>query len=121
MLGPDGWDGDRRGPPAGDGTGDVVKRVTRAAVAASSRWTDPDGVRMPAGEVHAWERGTNGTVCGLPLSRSELQRFPHVDWSDVQPTTGRHADEVGRVCPRCAAGMGARRDERPWTRRNPRP
>ena len=99
----------------------AVKKVARAAVAASSRWTDPDGVRMPAGEVHAWERGTNQTVCGLPLSRAELQRFPHVDWSDVQPATGRHADEVGRVCPRCAAGMGARRDERRWTRRDPRP
>lgn len=105
-----------------EGGDDVtVKKVARAAVAASSRWTDPDGVRMPAGEVHAWERGTNQTVCGLPLSRSELQRFPHVDWRDVQPATGRHADEVGRVCPRCGAGMGARRDERPWTRRDPRP
>ncbi len=96
-------------------------RVRVAAVAASGRWTDPDGVRMPAGEVHAWERGTNQTVCGVPLSRARLERFPHVDWADVQPATGRHADEVGWVCPRCSAGTGARRDERRWTRTNPRP
>jgi hypothetical protein len=103
------------------GGGVVARKVARASVAASGRWTDPDGVRMPAGEVHAWERGTNQTVCGLPLSRAELARFPHVDWADVQPATGRHADEVGRVCPRCAAGMGARRDSRPWVRTDPRP
>ncbi|MGW6128652.1 hypothetical protein ACWFNE_01370 [Cellulomonas sp. NPDC055163] len=95
--------------------------LKNAAVAASSSWTDPDGVRLPAGEVHAWERGTNQTVCGLPLHRSALGRFSHVTWADVQPATGRDADEVARVCPRCAAGMGARRDERPWTRVNPRP
>lgn len=99
----------------------MTKSLTSASVAASSRWTDPDGVPMPAGEVHAWERGTNQTVCGLPLHRSELARSPHVTWADVQPATGRDADEVSRVCPRCAAGMGARRDERPWTRVNPRP
>jgi hypothetical protein len=28
---------------------------------------------------------------------------------------------VQAVCRRCAAGMGARRDERGWTRNNPRP
>lgn len=99
----------------------MVARVTRASVAAPGRWTDPDGVRMPAGEVHAWVQGTNGTVCGLALSRTDLQRFPHVSWADVQPATGRHADEVTSVCRRCAAGMGARRDSRPWTRTDPRP
>jgi hypothetical protein len=101
-----------------------------AAVAAGSQWTDPDdGIRYPAGEVHAWERGRNETMCGLSLSRSELARFPHVVWADVQPESGRHAEEVQSVCRRCRAAMGARRDERMgarrdergWTRTNPRP
>ena len=93
----------------------------RASVAASGLWTDPDGVRRPAGEVHGWEPGTNQTRCGLALSRSGLVRFSHVSWADVQPESGRHADEVQRVCPRCAAALGARRDARRWTRRSPRP
>ena len=80
----------------------------RYAVAASSEWTDPDGVRRPAGEVHAWTPGTNQTLCGLALSRSRLGRHPHVDWDDVLPESGRHADEVRRVCPRCAAGVRPR-------------
>ena len=92
-----------------------------ANVAASSEWVDPDGVRMPGGEVHAWEPGTNQTLCGLPLARARLRRFPHVTWADVQPETGRDADEVRRVCPRCAAATGRRRDTRPWTRTDPRP
>ena len=93
-----------------------------AAVAAAGRWTDPDdGIRYPAGEVHAWEQGRNETVCGLSLSRSGLFRFPHVSWADVQPESGRHAEEVQDVCRRCAAGLGARRDEKRWTRTNPRP
>jgi hypothetical protein len=92
-----------------------------AAVAATSQWIDPDGVRMPAGEVHAWLPGTNQTVCGLALGRSRLNRFPHVRWPDVQPATGPHADQVQSVCRRCAAAQGARRDERPWQRINPRP
>ena len=96
-------------------------KLQTAAVAATGTWTDPDGVRRPAGEVHAWRSGGNGTVCGLSLHRSRLVRFPHVTWADVQPATGGHADEVGRVCPRCAAGMGKRRDERPWVRTRPRP
>jgi hypothetical protein len=94
--------------------------MTRAAVAATDEWTDPDGFRMPAGAVHAWRQGTNQTFCGLQLSRSGLRRFPHVDWADVQPATGRDADQVREVCPRCAAAMGARRDERRWRRTNPR-
>ncbi|HYO38708.1 MAG TPA: hypothetical protein VER39_03535 [Nocardioidaceae bacterium] len=94
--------------------------MQRANVAASGQWTDPDGFRMPAGSVHAWRPGTNSTLCGLQLSRSALRRFPHVDWVDVQPDTGRDADQVQEVCPRCAAGMGRRRDERPWVRDNPR-
>jgi hypothetical protein len=80
----------------------------RYAVAASSEWTDPDGVRRPAGEVHAWTPGTNQTLCGLALSRSRLGRYPHVDWNDILPESGRHADEVRRVCPRCAAGVRPR-------------
>ena len=94
--------------------------MPEAAVAATGTWTDPDGFRTPSGLVHAWRRGTNQTVCGVPLSRSGLLRFPHVDWVDVQPETGRDADRVSEVCPRCAAGMGRRRDERPWSRQNPR-
>ena len=96
--------------------------ASRAAVAASDQWTDPDdGIAYPAGEVHAWERGRNETVCGLSLSRSRLARFPHVGWEDVQPESGRHAEAVQVVCRRCRAAQGARRDERGWTRTNPRP
>src|SRR3954469_22946549 len=96
--------------------------VHNAAVAATDRGIDPDdGIRYPAGEVHAWERGRNETVCGLSLSKSRLARFPHVGWADVQPESGRPGGG-GRVVPRrCRAGMGARRDERGWTRTNPRP
>jgi hypothetical protein len=82
----------------------------RYAVAASGSWVDPDGIRRPAGEVHGWVPGTNQTLCGLALSRSQLGRFPHVDWADVRPESGRHADEVRRVCPRCDAATGRRRD-----------
>jgi len=92
-----------------------------AAVAATDRWTDPDGHRSPAGTVHAWIPRTNQTVCGLQLSRTGLMRFPHIQWVDVAPHTGRDADEVREVCRRCAAGMGARRDTVPWTRIDPRP
>lgn len=88
---------------------------------ATGRWTSPDGVRLPAGLVHAWVQGTNQTVCGLALSREPLERFPHVPWSHVQPVTGIDADEVTGVCPRCSAGTGARRKERRWTRTDPRP
>jgi hypothetical protein len=94
--------------------------VRNAAVAAQGQWTDPDGIRRPTGEVHGWEPGRNETVCGLSLSRSRLTRFPHVSWADVQPESGRHADEVAVVCRKCAAGLGARRDERRWTRTDPR-
>jgi hypothetical protein len=107
--------------PAGAGTGGPMA-VRSAAVAAADRWTDPDdGVRCPAGEVHAWSPGRNETSCGLSLHRSGLSRFPHVSWADVQPESGRHAEGVQAVCRRCAAALGARRDERGWTRTNPRP
>jgi hypothetical protein len=91
-----------------------------AAVAATGEWTDPDGIRSPAGAVHAWFVGTNQTLCGDQLSRSQLGRFPHIQWADVQPS-GRDADRVSDICPRCAAAMGRRRDERPWKRVDPRP
>ena len=65
--------------------------MTRYAVAASSAWIDPDGVRRPGGEVHGWVPGTNQTLCGLALRRSALAPYPHVDWADAQPESGRHA------------------------------
>jgi hypothetical protein len=93
----------------------------RASVAATGQWRDPDGFRLPAGEVHAWLPGRNQTLCGLSTDKSGLGRFPNVDWADVQPATGRDADRVAEVCPRCAAALGRRRDTRPWTRTDPRP
>jgi hypothetical protein len=92
------------------------------AVAASGQWVDPDGVRLPSGEVHGWLPGTNQTLCGVPLARAGLQRFPHVGWTDAYPESGRFADEVTRVCPRCDAAAGGRRSgRRRWTRTDPRP
>ncbi|MEV5319362.1 hypothetical protein AB0K92_17195 [Streptomyces sp. NPDC052687] len=102
-----------------------MPRATSYAVAASGQWTDEEEGRrrLPAGEVHAWEPGRNETVCGLSLSRSRLGRFPHVTWPDVLPESGGAADEVRRVCPRCASVAGRRGgDARPrWRRVNPRP
>jgi hypothetical protein len=92
-----------------------------AAVAASAQWVDPDGIRRPAGEVHAWQPGTNSTVCRLQLSRSQLRRFPHVPWEDVLPESGAHADQVSRVCPHCRAATGGRPARHAWTRNDPRP
>lgn len=115
-----------RVPHAGDRAGNPgpMAGTRRYAVAASGQWWDEeDGRRLPAGEVHAWERGTNQTVCGLSLHRSRLTRFAGVSWPDVQPESGGAADAVRRVCPRCAAAAtrrspGARRN---WHRTNPRP
>ena len=92
-----------------------------ARVAATGAWTDPDGFRSPSGEVHAWLPGTNQTLCSVPLSKARLLRFPHIDWADVQPSTGRDADRVSAVCARCAAATGRRRDEKPRRRVRPRP
>lgn len=92
-----------------------------ARVAASGSRLDEDGARLPAGEVHAWFAGTNQTVCGIPLRRAGLVRFAGVPWTDVRPESGGSADFVVERCPRCAAGMGERRDERPWRRTSPRP
>jgi hypothetical protein len=99
----------------------VARRPSTAAVVASGRWVDPDGARLPAGSAHAWVVGTNQTLCGLSLHRSRLERFPHVTWAAAQPESGGAADRVQWVCPRCAAAMGAQRDQRPWTRVDPRP
>ncbi|WP_200208814.1 MULTISPECIES: hypothetical protein [Micromonospora] len=93
-----------------------------AAVAASSEVAGADGVRRPGGEVHAWLPGQNQTVCGLPLSRTRLRRFPHVpfDYSSTDVLT--EADPEGAVCPRClAATQGRRREEKAWVRHAPRP
>ncbi|MER6298888.1 hypothetical protein ABT247_04840 [Kitasatospora sp. NPDC001539] len=98
-----------------------MSRPTHYAVAASGEWFDEDdNTRLPAGEVHAWERGKNQTVCGLPLHRARLRRFAHVGWAEVQPDSGGAADRVARVCPRCAAGAGPRA-EPSWRRIAPRP
>ena len=64
------------------------------------------------GEVHAWTPGVNQTLCGFALIRSRLGRYPHVDWDDIRSESGRHADVVRRVCPRCMAGSRPRRDVR---------
>ncbi|MDN4175472.1 hypothetical protein QWY28_21090 [Nocardioides sp. SOB77] len=93
----------------------------RTMVAATDSWTDPDGFRTPAGEVHAWLPGTNQTLCGIPVKKAGLGRFSHVEWADVQPATGRDADRVASVCHRCLAATGHRRDEKRWTRTDPRP
>ncbi|MDG9689172.1 hypothetical protein ACH4NS_16050 [Streptomyces mutabilis] len=101
-----------------------MARTKRYGVAASGRWWDEeDNRRLPAGEVHAWERGMNETVCGLSLHRSQLSRFPGVDWTDVLPESGGAADAVRRVCPRCAAAAGrGRAGDRPRRRHiDPRP
>ncbi|WP_280475219.1 hypothetical protein [Nocardia farcinica] len=60
-----------------------MPRSPQPAVAASSRWTGDDGIRYPSGDTHAWLPGTNQTVCGVPLSRARLARFPHVPWGEA--------------------------------------
>ena len=85
-----------------------------------SQIVDDDGIRRPGGDVNAWMVCSNQSVCGLALSRSQLRRFPHVSWSEVYAVTGGYAEGVQRVCPRCAAGVGAPEAGR-WIRRKPRP
>jgi hypothetical protein len=97
-----------------------MARVTKASVAASSQGLGPDGIRRPAGEVHAWQPGTNQTVCGLALSRTRLLRFPHVPFDFRSTDVVTAADEVRHICPRCVAAT-TRRGERSWTRTAPRP
>ncbi|MEU7525169.1 hypothetical protein AB0A74_05500 [Saccharothrix sp. NPDC042600] len=92
------------------------------SVAASSREVDEDGVRQPSGELHAWLPHTNQTLCGLALSRSRLDRFPHVPWADA--VWRSQTDERGLwLCPRCVAATTPRaaRTGRRWKRWNPRP
>lgn len=105
------------------GNRSVMRASSKPAVAASGEEVGRDGVREPGGEVHAWLPGQNQTVCGLPLSRTRLRRFPHVpfDYSSTDVLTD--ADPVGRICPRClAATEGRRRDEKHgWVRHAPRP
>jgi hypothetical protein len=97
-----------------------MARVKNAATAASSEAVGPDGIRGPAGDVHAWLAGTNQTVCGLALSRTRLRRFPHVAF-DFRGTDALTAeDAIGHICPRCVAATTAR-DTRPWKRVSPRP
>ena len=92
---------------------------TGAAVAASSQESGEDGARQPAGDVHAWEPGTNQTLCGLALSRSQLMRFPHVPFSRVAE---ERRERSVHLCSRCSAATGrGRRDRRSWTRDLPRP
>ncbi|HEU0101429.1 MAG TPA: hypothetical protein VFR07_03845 [Mycobacteriales bacterium] len=91
-----------------------------ASVAASGSGVDPDGGRLPAGEVHGWWHGHNETVCGLSLSKSQLVRFGALRWTDVQPDSGGHADLVQVVCPRCGAALTARGGSG-WRRTSPRP
>jgi hypothetical protein len=79
-----------------------------AAVAASGEWTDPTGVRQPAGEVHAWRPGQNQTVCALALSRSSLRRFPHVPFDFAATDVLTEQDQIGRICPRCVAATRGR-------------
>jgi hypothetical protein len=57
--------------------------MAMTAVAASGQAVYDDGIRRPAGDVHAWMVGTNQSLCGLALSHSQLRRFPHVGWSEV--------------------------------------
>ncbi|GHF37320.1 hypothetical protein FHX82_006408 [Amycolatopsis bartoniae] len=90
------------------------------ATAGSSTWTDEDGVRQPRGDVHAWVPGTNQTLCGVPLHRARLARFPHVLWVDALWLADTR-DEGISPCRRCTAAAGGRGGARRWTRVNPRP
>ncbi|UJW29706.1 hypothetical protein L3Q67_31320 [Saccharothrix sp. AJ9571] len=98
----------------------MISPVNRTAVAASTQWIDAEGVREPGGDVHAWLRGTNQTLCGIPLHKARLARFPHVLWVDalwLADTT----EERMSPCRRCTAAAGGRSDRQRWTRTNPRP
>ncbi|HEX5741246.1 MAG TPA: hypothetical protein VFY17_06795 [Pilimelia sp.] len=99
-----------------------MRRVVGAAVAASGTWVDGDGVRQPGGEVHAWQPGGNATVCGVPLARAGLRRFPHARWAVRDSDQVGAADGVRHICRRCLAATRDRRDTgRGWVRRAPRP
>ena len=95
----------------------------RPAYATAATGTRPgeEGHRLPTGEVHAWSPGINSTVCGLQLSRSGLDRFPHVPFRDALPESGGSADYVAEVCPRCRAAVLGRAGQQGWQRTSPRP
>jgi hypothetical protein len=98
--------------------------VPAAAVAASGEWRDADGIRMPAGDAHAWLPGQNQTLCGVPLSRARLRVFPHVPWEFRDSDVLGPNDRVRHVCDRCRAGLRPRpvRGRRAgWVRTSPRP
>ncbi|BAL89462.1 hypothetical protein AMIS_42420 [Actinoplanes missouriensis 431] len=97
-----------------------MAKARAASVAASSQFTGDDGIRQPAGEVHAWTPGMNQTLCGLALSRTRLRTFPHVKFDFRATDVVTAEDEVRYVCPRCVAAT-SRRGERSWTRTAPRP
>ena len=103
-------------------------RPVGSRTACEQRWRPPVSGSTPTasgrrrGGSTRGIPGTNQTLCGLSIHPARgCARFSHVDWLDVQPLTGRDADEVTDVCRRCAAGMGQRRDDRGWSRTNPRP
>ncbi|WP_434443445.1 hypothetical protein [Lentzea sp. E54] len=79
------------------------------AVAASSSWRDDEGTRMPSGDVHAWWPGQNQTLCGVPLSRARLDRFPGVLWVDAVWINDTAAAPVMAMCPRCTAATRPKR------------
>jgi len=97
-----------------------VARPRDPAVAASDQWLDDEGVREPRGSVHAWRIGTNQTLCGIPLHKGGLRRFPHVLWLDARWLSDT-TDQRMALCHRCAAAAGERRDRRLWTRWRPQP
>jgi len=104
------------------GRGGGSDRTVTTHVAATDDALDEDRVRLPAGEVHGWERGQNSTVCGLSLSKSRLRTFAGLVWADVQPESGGSAERVQSVCPRCRAGIEGRTSKRrSWSRERPRP
>lgn len=91
-----------------------MPRPAQLAVAASSRWTGEDGIRYPGGDTHAWVRGTNQTLCGVPLSRAHLARFPmcpgmkRSGWPTPVITGSRCAADAPPPCaPSDPAGSGS--------------
>ena len=103
----------------------AVRRISEAAkrsaaVAATGSGDDPDGGRLPAGEVHGWWPGQNETVCGLSLHKSQLSRFSALRWGDVQPESGGHADLVQVVCSSCRSALSPKGGTG-WRRTDPRP
>jgi hypothetical protein len=98
--------------------------MARAMIAASGEDRDADGVRVPAGDAHAWLPGQNQTVCGVPLSRARLRVFPHVPWEFGETDALNSGDAVRHICPRCQAALRTRPGRgahRTWTRASPRP